>query len=178
MPHSLALDQASGVNSRLAHLHALNLTRKKVTSGVPVVPGIHFDSDPDAPVEISLARRGRELFTVDFKIRKFPRWVALHVSLEGCNLRDKMMLGVIIRSWAPCSSAFRLCVRDMRLSGFEDIFFRKTVVAHAEPSLHLDALILAEHPRLDSAVDSKELIMFFEPQSSLIEIQDMRIFLV
>jgi hypothetical protein len=178
MSHSLELDRASGVNSRLAHLHALGLTRGKVTPGAPIVPGIHFDSDPDAPVEIRLSRRGDELFTVEFNIRKFPRWVALHISLEGCDLRDKMMLGVAIRSRAPRSCAFKLCMRDNRAAGFDDIFFRKTIVAHAEPSLHLDALVLDEHPRLDMAVESRELIMFFEPQSSLIEFQDLRVFLI
>jgi len=89
-----------------------------------------------------------------------------------------MLLGLACRSTAPESITFRPCLRNSTADGFSDIFFRKTAIAYAEPSLHLDALMTDSHPELKVAASWRELVLFFRPESGAIELQNLRLFMI
>jgi len=89
-----------------------------------------------------------------------------------------MLLGLACRSTAPASTTFRPCLRNGTAEGFSDLFFRKTAIAYAEPSLHLDALLTEAHPDLTLAAPWRELVLFFRPETGAIDLQDLRLFTI
>ncbi len=89
-----------------------------------------------------------------------------------------MLLGLACRSTAPASTTFRPCLRTGAAEGFSDLFFRKTAIAYAEPSLHLDALLSESHPDLTLPAPWRELVLFFRPETGAIDLQDLRLFTI
>ena len=176
MSDSLDLGPESGVNSRLAVLRQLTREPAPQPAQEPLVPGLFFDTDPEAPTTVTVTSRPGELLKAEFDIAGKARWLGMHINLTDCPLDGKMLLGVAIRSKAPLSQTFRLCLRNGREGGFDDIFFRKTAIAYTEPSLHLDALSLADHPGLAAPAPWRELILFFRPENGAIDLQDLRVF--
>ena len=176
MPDSIDLGPEAGVNSRLAALRQMTRNEAGLAANEPLVPGLYFVTDPEAPTTLMIASHPGSLLSARFQVEGQARWLGLHLDLSDCALPEKMLLGVAIRSLATSSLTFRLCLRNGREGGFDDIFFRKTAIAYPEASLHLDALTLAEHPALTAPAPWRELILFFRPESGFIDIQDMRVF--
>ncbi|MEH7830448.1 hypothetical protein [Gemmobacter denitrificans] len=176
--HSLDLGPEAGVNALLGHLRQLDLPPAPVTPGSPILPGMFFVTDPESGTSITLESRPGLLFAADFQVTGQARWLALHIALDGFDLDGRMILGLCARSAAPQSTTFRPCLRNGRDSGFDDIFFRKTAVAYAEPSLHMDALLIEDQPLLAAPAPWRELVLFFRPETGRIELQDLRLFVV
>lgn len=176
--HSLDLGPESGANALLAQLRHLDLPATPLEPGAPILPGLFFVTDPESDTRITLESRPGMLFAADFVVADQARWLALHITLEGLDLAGRMILGLCARSTAPRSTTFRPCLRNGRESGFEDIFFRKTAVAYAESSLHMDALLIEDLPLLATPTPWRELVLFFRPETGRIEVQDLRLFAV
>ena len=178
MSESLDLGPESGANSRLAVLRQLNRELSPLALGEPLVEGVHFNADPSVKSTIAVASRPGMLMSAKFDIESGAQWLALHISMSDCVLEGKMLLGIAIRSSAAQSLTYRVCLRNGHEGGFDDIFFRKTVIAYAEPGLHLDALSIAEHPVLAASAPWRDAVLFFRPESSKIELQDLRFFAI
>lgn len=178
MTHSLDLGPEAGVNSTLAALRQLDRPAAPLVPGEHLVPGVFMDLDPEARIKAEVESRPGTLLSARFTVQGEARWLALHVQLGDIDLSDRMILGLACRSTAPESTTFRLCLRNGTAEGFSDIFFRKTAIAYAEPSLHLDALMIEAHPDLNMASPWRELVLFFRPETGVIELQDMRLFMI
>lgn len=178
MTHSLDLGPEAGVNSTLATLRHLDRPAAPLVPGEPLVPGVFMDVDPDARIESEVESRPGSLLSARFSVEGPARWLALHVELGDIDLSDCMLLGLACRSTAPDSTTFRPCLRNGTADGFSDIFFRKTAIAYAEPSLHLDALMIEAHPDLNVSSPWRELVLFFRPETGAIELQDLRLFMI
>lgn len=178
MTHSLDLGPESGVNTTLATLRALDRPAARLAPGDPLVPGVFMDFDPEARITAEVESRPGRLFSARFTVTGPARWMALHIKLGDIDLSDRMLLGLACRSAAPESTTFRPCMRNGAAGGFTDLFFRKTAIAYAEPSLHLDALMIEEHPDLAIAAPWRELVLFFRPETGAIDLQDLRLFTI
>lgn len=179
MTHSLDLGPEAGVNSTLATLRLLDRPAAPLASGAHLVPGVFMDFDPEARIEAEVESRPGSLFSARFTVEGEARWMALHIRLDAdFDLSGRMMLGLACRSTAPESTTFRPCLRTGAAEGFTDIFFRKTAIAYAEPSLHLDALLTEAHPDLARTAPWRELILFFRPETGAIDLQDLRLFTI
>lgn len=178
MTHSLDLGPEAEVNALLAQLRHLDRAAAPLAAGEPLLPGLFFATDPEARTGITLESRPGRLFSAEFLVEGRARWLALHLKLDSVDLGGKMIVGLCVRCQAAQSNTFRACLRNGRDGGFDDIFFRKTVVAYAEPSLHLDALLIEDHPQLAHSAPWRELVLFFRPESGQIEVQDLRLFVV
>lgn len=178
MTHSLDLGPEAGVNSTLATLRALDRAAAPLAPGEPLVPGVFMDFDPEARIEAEVESRPGALLSARFTVEGEARWMALHVQLGEIDLSDRMLLGLACRSTAPASTTFRPCLRTGAAEGFSDLFFRKTAIAYAEPSLHLDALLSESHPDLTLPAPWRELVLFFRPETGAIDLQDLRLFTI
>lgn len=178
MTHSLDLGPEAGINARMAVLRALDRATAPLPAGEPLVPGVFFNTDPEAPTGIAIESRPGALMRAEFTVPAGARWLALHIALEECDLSGRMMFGLVCRSAAPQSTTFRPCLRTGTAEGFRDIFFRKTAIAYAEPSLHLDALVIDDHPDLAAPAPWRELVLFFRPETATIDLQDLRVFVI
>lgn len=176
--HSLDLGPEAGANALLAQLRQLDRPAGPISSAEPLLPGLFFVTDPESDTRITLESRPGMLFAADFAVTGRARWLALHIALDGLDLEGRMILGLCARSLAPQSTTFRPCLRNGRDGGFDDIFFRKTAVAYAEPSLHMDALLIENQPLLAAPAPWRELVLFFRPETGRIELQDLRLFTV
>ena len=178
MTHSLDLGPEAGSNSTLAALRLLDRPAATLPQGEHLVPGIFLDFDPEARITAEVESRPGSLLSARFTVEGTARWLALHIQLGEIDLSDKMILGLACRSTAPESTTFRPCLRNGAAEGFSDLFFRKTAIAYAEPSLHLDALQLDTHPDLALHAPWRELILFFRPETGVIDLQDLRLFTI
>lgn len=176
MSHSLDLSPEAEVNSRLAQLRGLVRAKAPQANDEPLVPGIYFNADPESRLKIETELSAGQLLQAEFTAQTPARWLGLHIQLGDLALNDKLIFGVALRSQAPKSHPFTLCLRSAQPEGFRDTFFRKTAIAYGESSLHLDALMLAEHPYLSEPSAWRELILFFQPESGQIDLQDLRVF--
>lgn len=178
MGHSLDFGPEAAVNTRIAELRGLQRPRKRISNDQPLVPGVFFNSDPGGRVSIEAECLADNLVRAHLSVDGPAKWVGLHVALGDLNLQDKLLLGVALRSRSPKSTSFRLCLRTGRDEGFTDTFFRKTVVTYEEPSLHMDALMIAEHSAIAGPAPWRDLIFFFRPETATVNLQDLRVFIL
>jgi len=122
---------------------------------------------------------GGDVLSIEFTSARAPRWIALHVKMGEIDLLDKAAVGVLIKSVAPSSTTFRVCLRSGFGSGFRDLFFPKYVVSFAEQSLHLDIVKLSDHADdLPLARTWRELVLFYRPEETNLTINDLRLFTI
>jgi hypothetical protein len=178
MSHSLDLGPEAASNSLLAALRLLERPASTLAPHEHLVPGIFFDFDPEAKISTQVESRPGSLLSAQFTVEGTARWLALHINLSETDLSDKMIIGLACRSMAPGSTTFHPCLRTNGEEGFSDIFFRKTAISYAEPSLHLDALQIESHPELTIPAPQRELVLFFRPETGEIDLQDIRLFTV
>jgi len=178
MTDSLDLGPEAGVNSTLAALRMLDRPSAPVARGEHLISGVFMDFDPEANFKVEVASPPGVLFSGSITLDGNARWLALHIELGAFDLADRMLLGLACRSTAPESTTFRPCLRNGNPEGFTDFFFRKTAIAYDKPSLHLDALTLAEHPELNQPASWRELVLFLRPEAGKIDLQDLRLFVI
>lgn len=177
MTHNLDLGPDAGANHLLALLRGLSFSGP-VASDSPLLPGLFFSLDPESSTQLRCHSAPGMMVEAEFTVARPGRWMALHINLSEADLRGRQVLGVVCKSHSPAATTFRLCLRSGREGGFTDTFFRKTVVAYAETSTHLDALMLDAEPGLPTEAPWRELVLFFRPETSKITLQDLRIFIV
>ncbi len=165
------------VNQSLAELH--QLTRQGlVVSDDPIVPGIWLSLDPESATQGSYTTAPGMLLSVSFHTETPGRWQALHLGLGGIDLRDRHVLGFVLRSDAPQTVTFRACLRSGEEGGFTDHFFPRHIVSFEETSVHVDLLQIGRSPDLAREAPWRHLILFFKPQSLDVTLRDMRVFVL
>ena len=101
------------------------------------------------------------------------------MALGAADLTQAQTLGMICKSASAYATTFQPCLRSGRTEGgFTDHFFRKRVLTHGQPSLHLDALLMEAEPEIPRKAPWRELLLFFRPETSRIDLQDLRLFIV
>lgn len=180
MTHNLDLGPEAGLMHALALLRAADLTLP-VTPGpapdVAVAPGVLLSLDPEGAVSGSLRSAPGALLSLDLRVERPGRWIGLHFALGETGLAGRLVLGLACRTAAPAATPVRVALRSGTEGGFADRFFRKTLVAHAEPSVHLDAIEIAAAPDLPVGPVWRDLILFLRPESQRLDIQDLRLFI-
>lgn len=176
--HNLDLSPDAGANHLLALMRQMDM-QGDLTSGLPILQGLFFSLDPDSATTGTYTSAPGLLLDMDFIVEHPGRWMALHVALGAADLTGRQVLGVVCKSTSPQATTFRVCLRSgQEAGGFVDHFLRKTVVAYASPSLHLDALQPEADPTLPLTAPWRELVLFFRPETSRITLHDLRIFIV
>jgi len=165
----------ASANHSLALLRAATLD-VAVATEVALIPGIFLSVDPEAEVRGKLTSTPGELVSVHFEMPRPARWAGLHIQMGTLDFTDRKMLGVVCRAQAPKAVTFRICLRSGQDAGFHDTILRKTVVAYAEPSIHLDVLDLAREPLIPKGSTWRELIVFFQPETMDASLLDFHVF--
>lgn len=177
MTHNLDLGPEAEANHRLAVLRGL-AAEGDLHSDTAIVPGLFFSFDPESVTRGRFRSQPGRLIEAGFEVERPGRWMAMHLKLGGLDLTGRQAVGILCRSAAPEATTFRVCLRSGVEGGFRDTFFDKAVLAHAEPSLHMDMLLPETLPGLPRIAPWRDLILFFRPESSQIDLQDLRLFIV
>lgn len=177
MADNLHLGPEATVNHSVALLRAATFD-KAVEPEVKLVAGVFLSVDPDVEIRGRMTSISGELLTVHFEMERPARWAGLHFQMGDLDFGDRQLLGVVCRSQAPKAGTFRICLRSGNEGGFHDMIFRKTVVAYAEPSIHLDALELARESLVPKRSTWRELILFFQPETLDVSLLDFHVFVV
>jgi hypothetical protein len=189
MTHNLDLGPEAEAAHALALLRAAELTQQFAPPAEPggaadvaLAAGVFLRLDPEGAVSGSLRSTPGRLLALDLAVQRPGRWIGLHVALGEIALAGRLVLGFACRSRAPAATPLRVALRSGTDGGFADRFFRKTLVAHAEPSVHLDAIELAAAADLPADLPAgpvwRELVLFFRPESQSVEIEDLRLFVL
>lgn len=179
--HNLDLGPDADAAHRLALLRAAELTvsvSTAVSPDVPLFPGVFLSFDPESAITGEVTSVPGSLLHLDLRVERPGRWRGLHFSLGEVDLTGAMVIGFACRSAAPTSIAVRVALRSGLGSGFVDCFFRKTLVPHGAASVHLDALEIAGAPELPVGRTWRDLALFFPPETSRVDLQDLRLFIV
>lgn len=185
MTHNLDLGPDAGLTHALALLRAADLTLPVVPGAAPdvaVMPGIFLSLDPEGAVRGSLRSAPGRILTLDLAVDRPGRWIALHFALGETDLAGRLVIGFACRTQAPAATPVRAALRSGTPAGsgggFADRFFRKTIVAHADPSVHVDAIEIVEAADLPAGQTWRDLVLFFRPESQTVDLQDLRLFIV
>lgn len=173
--HNLDLGPEAGVAHMLAVLRGLDAAGD-LLSDVAIVPGVFCSFDPEGVTRGRFESRPGQLLSATFEVERPGRWLALHLQLGALDLTGQQVLGLVCRCAAPEATTFRFCLRSGIEGGFRDSFLRKTVLAHTDSSLHLDVMLLEDHPDIPATAPWRDLILFFRPEGGHIDLQDLRLF--
>lgn len=175
--HNTSLARDAQVN------HAIALLGAEVRSGdladlaVPAQSSF-FSVDPEAGLSGTFTTARDGLVRITYTTERKPRWIALHLLAGGIDLSEATLLGIVCKTQAPEASTFRFCLRSGTSDGFVDAFLPKTVVAFSQSSAHVDLLRLDQSAEVPKTAAWRELILFFQPGSADILLQDLRVFIV
>lgn len=163
--------------------HAIALLGAEARSGdladlVVPAPGTFFSVDPEAGLSGTFATAKDGLVRITYTTERRPRWAALHLVAGGIDLSEATLLGIVCKTQAPEASTFRVCLRSGTSDGFVDAFLPKTVVAFSQPSIHVDLLRLDQSGEVPKTAAWRELVLFFQPNSADVLLQDLRVFIV
>lgn len=131
---NLLLGPDAQVNHQIGLLRAI-LSDAPLVDGASPVPGIHFSIDTEGDIAGNYATGGDGLLRLNYSAAKPPRWLGLHLAIDGSDLDRAAVFGVVCKSRAPEAATFRLCLRSGTPSGFVDAFLPKHVVSFSSPAL-------------------------------------------
>lgn len=178
MTDNLDLGPDAQANHALAVLRGLDF-EGDLQASQPLVPGIFFTWDSDSDLRVTGRSQPGRLLDASFTVARPGPWLSLHVSLGPVDLTRAQTIGFICKSSSAYATTFQPCLRSGRAEGgFTDNFFRKRVLTHGQTSLHLDALLLEADPDVPRTAAWRELLLFFRPETSRIDLQDLRLFIV
>lgn len=161
MPDNLFLGPQAGVNHSLALLRALSVDLA-VQPDLRLVPGITFTTDPEATLRGRLVSPPGAVLSLHLDPQDNPRWISLVMDMGVVDLTAPQWLGVVAAVQSPRSVTFRVLLRSTIDGGHVDSYFRKTVVAYAEPTTHTDVLDVTRDQTVPRAATRRELILLFE----------------
>jgi hypothetical protein len=100
-----------GPDAQLNHAIALLQTARAsvpLADGKVVSPGVFLSVDPEGDVsgEVSIGRDG--LIALNYTVLKKPRWLAVHMTMGGVDLRQAAIIGVVCKPHAQEASTFRI----------------------------------------------------------------------
>lgn len=178
MPHNLDLGPDAQANHALAVLRGLDF-EGDLAPGQQVVPGLFLTWDEDSDIRVHGLSRPGQLLELGFSVARPGKWLSLHVALGPADLTGLHALGLVCKSVSPYATTFQPCLRSgQEAGGFVDHFFRKRVLTHSQPGVHLDALLPGTDTDLPRSVPWRELVLFFRPETSRIDLHDLRLFMV
>jgi len=178
MIHNLHLGPEADASHALALLRAMEMDAP-VEPGQHLVPGLFFSCDPDGEVRIQCRSRPDHLLDITLDVARPGRWLALHLALGPVDLTGRQAVGFICKSQSPVTTTFQPCLRSGREGeGFTDQFFRKSVLTFGHPGLHLDTILPETIPSMPVRAPWRELVFFFRPETSHIDLQDLRLFII
>lgn len=161
MADNLFLGPEAEVNHGLGLLRAATF-EKAVAPRVELVPGAFLSVDAEAAVSGMLTSVPGSLLSLRLAPNGPTRWISLHLRLGAADFRQVQMIGAVCKAQSPRATTFRMTLRSGVGAGFVDTLFRKTVVAYAEPSVHMDALDLTREPGIPREAPWREVILMFE----------------
>lgn len=178
MTDNLDLGPDSQANHALALLRSMTF-EGDLTPGQQLVPGIFFTWDKAGDLRVTGQSKPGQLLETGITVSRPGQWLSLHVALGAADLTGAQTFGLVCKSASPYATTFQPCLRSgLPEGGFVDHFFRKRVLPHGQPSLHLDALLMEADPGLPRSAPWRELLLFFRPETSRIDLQDLRLFIV
>lgn len=178
MTHNLDLGPDAQANHALAVLRGMEFDGA-LAAGHHLVPGVFFTWDDEADLRLQAVSRPGQLIDLSLNVARPGKWMSLHVALGPADLTGLQAVGLICRSASPYATTFQPCLRSgQQEGGFVDHFFHKRVLTHSQPSLHMDAHLLGPASDLPRTAPWRELVLFFRPETSRIDLQDMRLFMV
>lgn len=175
--HNTRLERDAQVNHAIALLGAEPREGEIADLGSPA-PNTFFSIDPEAALTGTFATAQDGLIRLSYAAARKPRWCALHLTAGGIDLDGATVLGVICKSQAEAAVTFRICLRSGTPEGFVDTFLPKSVVAFAQPSVHVDLLRLDTVSGLPKQAEWREIVLFFQPGKADVVLQDFRVFIV
>lgn len=178
MTDNLDFGPDAQANHALAVLRGLSF-EGELAPGQALVPGIFFTWDGESEMRVTGKSQPGQLLEAGFTASRPGQWLSLHVALGAADLTGAQTFGLVCKSASPYATTFQPCLRSgLAEGGFSDHFFRKRVLTHGQPSLHLDALLMEADPELPRTAPWRELVLFFRPETSRIDLQDLRLFIV
>jgi hypothetical protein len=179
MIHDLDLGPDAGVNHALAVLRGLDFEGDLVARR-HLVPGLCLDWDAAGDITVHGTSRPGRLLDLEVTVARPGRWLSLNLTLGAADLTGRHVLGLLCKSAGRPATTFQPCLRSgLEEGGFTDHFFRKRVLAHDRPGIYLDALLpgpAAGGPPLRAPW--REIVLFFRPETSRIELLDLRLFIL
>ena len=175
MPDNLSFGPQAGVNHALALLRAGSVDQP-VQAEVALVPGITFTTDPNATLRGRLLSAPGALLSLHLDPQDNPRWISLVLDMGVVDLTGPQWLGVVCAVQSPRATTFRVLLRTTIDGGHVDSYFRKTVVAYAEPTTHTDVLDVTRDATVPRAAARRELILLFEHIAQDLHILNMGVF--
>lgn len=175
--HNLHIGPDAQINHTIGQLRTTPDAGSLSDQAKPV-PGSYFGIDTEGTVTGRWTSGGEQLLNLGYSVQKTPRWLALHLAVGMVDLSDFAVFGVACKSRAPEAMTYRLCLRSASPDGFVDAFLPKHVVAFAQASTHIDALALDGNRNVPAEAEWRELILFFPPQTSNLDLIDLRVFIV
>ncbi len=178
MTHNLDFGPDSQANHALAVLRGMTF-KGDLTSDRRLVPGVFLAWDAESDLRARAVSRPGSLLELDFSVARPGKWLALHVELGAVDFNNLQAVGLVCKVVSPYATTFRTCLRSgQEGGGFVDRFFRKQVLSHSQSSVHLDALLPGVDHDMPRTAPWRELILFFRPETSRIDLQDLRLFMV
>ncbi len=175
MPDNLNFGPQAGANHALARLRATTLDLP-VAAEVPLVPGITFTTDPNAPPRGRLVSTPGALLSLHLDPQDNPRWISLALDLGVSGLPSEQWLGVVCAVQSPRAITFRILLRTTLDGTPVDSYFRKTVVAYAEPTTHTDVLDLTRDATVPRGPARREVILLFEHMAQDLHLLNLGLF--
>ncbi|MCM2563947.1 hypothetical protein M8744_17565 [Lutimaribacter sp. EGI FJ00013] len=174
---NLSLNLDAEVNHTLGLLRT-EASDEELSNGLRLAPGALISIDPNGEIEGRSVTGGDNILSLNYVVQQPVKWMALHLSVGGIDLRNAAVFGVACKTFAAEATTFRVCLRSQTADGFVDAFLPKHVVAYGQPSTHVDLLKVEEREDVPIKASWRELVLFFAPQSAALDLIDFRVFIV
>lgn len=151
----------------------------KISEITKIQPGVSIHADPALQIKGHWRSPAGHLFELDITAEGEGNWIGLHMTMGDVDLTHAGIIGFACRSVAPSIKVLRACVRSgLPEGGFEDCFFPKRILAHPDPSSHLDVLETNLNANLPKTAPWREFILFLPQHSFRWDLHDLRLFIV
>lgn len=177
MANNLDLAPDGQMAFSLASLRALDYTGPAM-NGQHLVPGIFFSLDPESTNTVAVESRPGELMKFRLGVDRPGRWLTLNMSVGTADLSGCKIVGFACKLDSPTTTTFRVCLRSGGDGGHRDVFFKKSVVSYPKTALHLDVLDLDETPEVPAKAAWREIVIFFQRETSEINLRDFRLIVI
>ncbi|MEO8243513.1 MAG: hypothetical protein ABI832_14505 [bacterium] len=175
MTNNLAIGPTAAVNHSLALLRAAAF-EIAVEPRLPLVPGIVLATDPAAVVLGTVTSRPGEMLSLHLMPQGPVRWVSLTLDLGWIDFGALDLLGIVCRTRAPRAVTMVVHLRTALEGGNVDVAFRKSVVAYAEPSLHMDAFDFSRDLGVPRGMAKREVVVMFEHTDFAVDLLNFSVF--
>lgn len=177
MANNLDLAPDGQMAFSLASLRALDYNGPAI-NGQHLVPGIFFSLDPESTNTVTVESRPGELMKFRLAVDRPGRWLTLNMSVGTADLSGCKIVGFACKLDSPTTTTFRACLRSGAEGGHKDVYFKKSVVSYPKTALHLDVLDLDDTPEISAKAPWREIVIFFQRETSDINLRDFRLIVI